>query len=353
MEEFIHSIPAAASSPYALAAYAIAAVIFLFAGARLRLAKALLARIDSIPPEERRRTVEVATGTVLPTHISPEQWIRNNRLRWAFLLAASILIVMLVIAIVAMVNPTKANLEDIRSRAEGAEFAALRSSYPLEPLELSFTIEYPMDQPRLKPYAERLRADIVSYLRQAREGRGPTSDSLSDEDVLFVVSNQVQWKPTMVDSERVAMQLLEDNTSFTFRKGGADLRFLSTSQVIADAIVTMKRYGQISQRIELSADFARRMFLKTVVCRNPVRTGSDVVSVSSLDLIGRNLTWDQGVVSDLEWKLTAFALRFSYDYGFGQHGGDLSASRNVAVAGQKAATVTADHVGLRDVVRPR
>jgi hypothetical protein len=176
---------------------------------------------------------------------------------------------------------------------------------------------------------------------------------LSDEDVLFVISNQAQWKPTTVDSERVAMQLLEDNTAFTFRKGGADLRFLSTSEGIADAIVTMKRYGQISQRIELSADFARRMFLKTVVCRNPVRTGSDVVSVSSLDLIGRKLTWDQGVVTDLEWKLTAFALRFSYDYGFGQNGGDLPASRNVVVAGQQAATVTADNVGLRDVVKPR
>lgn len=353
MEDFIRSIPAAASSPYALAAYAIAAVIFLFAGARLRLAKALLAKIDTIPPEERRRTVEIATGTVLPTHISPEQWIRNNRLRWAFLLAASILIVMLVIAIVAIVNPTKTDLEVIRNRAEGAEFAALRGNYPLEPLELQFTVEYPMDQPQLKPYAERVRADIVTYLRQAREGRSPTSDTLADEDVLFVISNQAQWKPTAVDSERAAAQLLEDNTRFTFRKGGSDLQFLSTSQNIADAIVTMKRYGQISQRIELSADFARRIFLKSVVCRNPVRTGSDVASVSSLDLIGRNLTWDQGVVSDLEWTLTAFALRFSYDYGFGQNGGDLPASRNVAVAGQKGATLTADHVGLRDVVRPR
>lgn len=60
------------------------------------------------------------------------------------------------------------------------------------------------------------------------------------------------------------------------------------------------------------------MFLKTVVCRNPVRTGSDVAVVSSLDLIGR-----------------------------------LSASRNVAVEGQNAAIITADHVGLCDVVRPR
>jgi hypothetical protein len=174
-----------------------------------------------------------------------------------------------------------------------------------------------------------------------------------DEEVLFVISNQAQWKPIAVDAERVAAQLLEDNTRFAFRKGGSDLRFLSASQSIADAIVTMKRYGQISQQIELSADFARRMFVKSVVCRNPVRTGSDVVSVSSLDLIGRKVTWDQGVDSELKWALTAFAMRFSYDFGFGQNGGVLPASRNVAVAAQESATITADHVGLRDVVRPR
>lgn len=115
MEEFIRSIPGAASSPYALAAYAIAAVMFLFAGARLSLARALLAKIDSIPPEERRRTVEIATGTVLPTHISPEQWIRNNRLRWTFLLAASVLIVILVIVIVAIANPSGKALSRIEA----------------------------------------------------------------------------------------------------------------------------------------------------------------------------------------------------------------------------------------------
>lgn len=127
-------------------------------------------------------------------------------------------------------NPAKADLDDIRSRAEVAEFAALRSSYALDPLELHFTVEYPMDQAGLKPYAERLRTDIVDYLRPARESRGSASDSLANEGSLFIVSNQEQWKPIPADPERLAMQLLRDNTVFTFRKGGAGLRFLSTSK---------------------------------------------------------------------------------------------------------------------------
>jgi hypothetical protein len=85
MEEFIRSIPAAASSPYAFAAYAIATSIFVFAGERIRMAKLLLSRITAIP-EERRRALEIATGTTLPEYISPEDWIRHSQMRWIFML---------------------------------------------------------------------------------------------------------------------------------------------------------------------------------------------------------------------------------------------------------------------------
>src|SRR5271157_138023 len=118
MEEFLRSIPAAGSSPYAFAAYAIAALLFLFAGARLRMAKLLLAKINSIPEAERRRALEIATGTVLPTHISPEQWIRHSRMRWTFLLLGSLLIVLLAVATIALLNPTKQAIRDINETTE-------------------------------------------------------------------------------------------------------------------------------------------------------------------------------------------------------------------------------------------
>jgi hypothetical protein len=114
MGEFFSSIPTAASSPYAFAAYAIAGLLFVFAGARLRMAKLLLEKIASIPEGERRRALEIATGTVLPTHISPEQWIRHSRLRWTFLLLGALLIVVLAVATIAILNPTKTELEDIK-----------------------------------------------------------------------------------------------------------------------------------------------------------------------------------------------------------------------------------------------
>ena len=118
MGEFLRSIPAAASSPYAFAAYAIAALLFIFAGARLRMTKLLLAKITAIPPSERRRALEIATGTVLPTHVSPEQWIRHSRLRWTFLLLGALLIAVLAVVTLAILSPTSAQLEDVRKTTQ-------------------------------------------------------------------------------------------------------------------------------------------------------------------------------------------------------------------------------------------
>lgn len=120
MEDFIRAIPSAASSPYAFAAYAIAGILFIYAGARLRTAKLLIKRIDAIPEAERRRAFEIATGTVLPTHISPAQWIRYKRLHWRFLLAGSLLIAIFSTLVIAILNPTAEAIEDLKEVTQKA-----------------------------------------------------------------------------------------------------------------------------------------------------------------------------------------------------------------------------------------
>lgn len=118
MEDFLRAVPQAASNAFALAAYAIAAILFLFAGARLRTTKLLMGKIETIPEAERRRALEIATGTVLPIHISPEQWIRLSRIRWVFLLIGSILIAVLTVTTIAIVNPTKTEIRDIKQTTQ-------------------------------------------------------------------------------------------------------------------------------------------------------------------------------------------------------------------------------------------
>ncbi|GMU64136.1 MAG: hypothetical protein AMXMBFR36_04100 [Acidobacteriota bacterium] len=118
MEGFLRSVPAAASSPFAFSAYAIAALLFLLAGAKLRTTKLLLSRIADIPEVERRRALEIATGTILPERISPEQWIRHSRQRWIFTICGGLLIALVAVAAVAIVNPTQAELGRIEDTAK-------------------------------------------------------------------------------------------------------------------------------------------------------------------------------------------------------------------------------------------
>ena len=104
MNDFLAAIPAAAADPLALAAYAIAAVIFLLAGQNLRRMRAVMARIEQVPAHDRRAAIEIATNTKLPDRISPEHWIRMGRLRFVFLLVAAFMICLTAIAAIALTH---------------------------------------------------------------------------------------------------------------------------------------------------------------------------------------------------------------------------------------------------------
>jgi hypothetical protein len=102
MEGFLKAIPAAASSPYALVAYLICAIVFLFAGARLRRIKAIMQQLQHVPAAQRKEAIEIATETKLPSSISAEQWIRVNRLRWTFLIIVAAILAITTIAVIAL-----------------------------------------------------------------------------------------------------------------------------------------------------------------------------------------------------------------------------------------------------------
>jgi hypothetical protein len=250
----------------------------------------------------------------------------------------------------ASAEATRQRNEQTAARLERIPVLIERSSFPLEPLELLFTIEYPMDQPKLKDYTRRVQSDIVAYLRNAREGRGATSDNLADEKMLFVISNARDWQPKDDPAESAAQAMLGDGTIFKFRdlsvNDDRSVRFLSGPPGLQGVVVMMKKQGDLVQKVELSADFQKRMFIKLVQCRNPIRSGSDVTAFSALDLVGRELTWEEGVTTNLTWNLVTFGLRFSYDYGFSQNYTQLPIGRQIEIHGNKAVKIVADNVGL-------
>jgi type III secretory pathway component EscT len=86
MSEFLNALPAAATSPLALTAYVVAAILFLVAGSRLRALGIVMARLELVPAHERHLVIRELTDSVVPASITPEEWLKAARLRWTMLL---------------------------------------------------------------------------------------------------------------------------------------------------------------------------------------------------------------------------------------------------------------------------
>jgi hypothetical protein len=106
MELFLKAIPVAVVHPLAFAAYAIAAVLFLLAGHSLYRLRIVLTKISDVPPRERKSVIEIATQTKLPSHVTPEHWIRITRMRMLFFFAGAVLICLTAVTVVALTAKT-------------------------------------------------------------------------------------------------------------------------------------------------------------------------------------------------------------------------------------------------------
>jgi hypothetical protein len=128
MRDFLQAIPAAASSGYALVAYAICAALFVLAGAKLRTVRAVLKAIALVPEGDRKHVIESITGSVIPEKISADDWIRHNRERWIFLLVATALILLAAIASIAAMQPARPGKPPSADEARQAALAWLAKS---------------------------------------------------------------------------------------------------------------------------------------------------------------------------------------------------------------------------------
>ncbi|WDH20646.1 caspase family protein [Pseudomonas chlororaphis] len=235
-----------------------------------------------------------------------------------------------------------------------------REKYPIYPNEVFYEIIYPMDQPELKVYVERVQKAIVAYLKDQREGRGYTSDDLSNEDSIFKLSSfedafsrHYSFEPIKEDG--LASHLLWDATNFSFQRSDGQKVVLSCmSPGVSSLILKMTQQDEVQQNIYLWADFKSRVITKYVWCKNLVRTGDDTTSFSAVDLIGRTLTWTVGTpIRPFNWSLKSMQIRFNYDYGFGQRRGSPSErakpGRLIEPNGQASVVISKEQVGLDGV----
>jgi len=216
----------------------------------------------------------------------------------------------------------KSSLEEQKSiinEQKQSQKQTMRAYYPLEPIKIFYEVTYPMDQEYLKEYTERVQRSIATYLRKAREGRGRTDDDLRSEKGIFFIKNiDSTFLPHWNDAgERKACDtLLTDFTIFKFESPQKkSILFNSASKHLSEVIVKLTPKGPIKQTIELHADFTDRIFIKSVICENPFRTGDDLLPISSIDLVGRTLTWEsENFGSKENSMISKIGLEFQYDY---------------------------------------
>src|SRR5438552_14580907 len=103
MLAFLKAIPDAATSPLALIAYCVAAIIFVIAGQRAVALRMLLSKLRAIPANQRKMALTEIIGEPLPATISAEQYLRLRRMQMVFLFSTGLLLAALVVVALAFV----------------------------------------------------------------------------------------------------------------------------------------------------------------------------------------------------------------------------------------------------------
>lgn len=102
MDTFIRLIPEAAKSPYALVAYTIAAVLFVFGGMQQFRLRTLVKALAIIPKNQQSDALTRMIGEPLPPKMTPAQWLRHQRMRYVFLITAGLVIAIFTVVILAV-----------------------------------------------------------------------------------------------------------------------------------------------------------------------------------------------------------------------------------------------------------
>ncbi|AZC31674.1 hypothetical protein C4K38_3716 [Pseudomonas chlororaphis subsp. piscium] len=89
--QILKALPIVATSPYALIGYLITVAAWTWAMHRSVRLKILMARLHELPADERVKVIQLELGEVLPSSISPEQWLRARNHRH-FMLAVIVLL---------------------------------------------------------------------------------------------------------------------------------------------------------------------------------------------------------------------------------------------------------------------
>jgi hypothetical protein len=113
VDSFLKAIPEAAKNPYSLIAYTVSALLFVVSATKLsqvkkKTAQLILAKLDSVNPNERKQVVDGILGTVLPAKLTGQQYLHGQKMKYVFLAFIAVLAVIAPISVIALLESSKA-----------------------------------------------------------------------------------------------------------------------------------------------------------------------------------------------------------------------------------------------------
>ncbi len=224
------------------------------------------------------------------------------------------------------------------------QLGQLRSTLPLEPLIIYFEKETSMEDREVAPFIkelkkrESIKPDSKLFIPQTKLGVDPFYNNLVSVQTQFAFTKQEEGR-----ERTIAFACLPE-----LFKGLEN-----------NAFVNLPSKAEPFVRVNLVADFSRNVLVQKVVCGNLIRSGNDVAATSSLDLVGRQVTWgmfpayvkfDQRYAGEAlhpkadsrpDLNIRKFALVFPYDYR-----AESEARYIVIKKGVTSLKITANSIGL-------
>ncbi|MBY5363690.1 hypothetical protein HFO97_27860 [Rhizobium leguminosarum] len=243
--------------------------------------------------------------------------------------------------------------ENINQRNLKTALRLERVSYPLEPLAIEFTLVYAMDQPSLLAYAARVRRETKIAETKAHPFLRYSFDRAAQNDASFFISDTSDKSESEIYRLRQTVPLLHGEVDFQFTtpaRPDKPLQFDCVPKEDLDLSLKRGPFGDLVQQVELRANFARGIFEKKVRCINPMRSGDDLLAISSLDLVDRRLKCQNDEGYQILGRLTEIALLFSYDYDFRDQGSDIPKERKMVIKDcEKPLVVKPENIGLKEL----
>lgn len=224
----------------------------------------------------------------------------------------------------------------------------IRGFYPLSPLTIHYSVVLPMDRPELAAYNKRILASISAQYKKRANIRNPHDQYPED-----VIGEFMEMPGPYVPSLDTAIPLKGDDLP-RYREEGWDNSALTRADIWFDfndskstALLQILTYPNLDSsgdcKLSLSVNFYRRQFVQDIDCNN-IKPRGDNLAFSSLDLIGKRMTWGAGIQEGSDWKLGYVSFSFQ---------NQLESSEKINMqnqSGNKGILLTAKNLNLERIL---